>query len=72
MNGQHMRQTVLITNAQGFHLRPISAFAQLASRYESNVQVSRDGRAANGKSAWDLMTMLAPPGSELTVEVDAV
>lgn len=69
-NGTPLRQTVRITNAQGFHLRPISAFAQLAASFASNVLLCRDGRTANGKSAWDLMTMLAPPGTEFAIEVD--
>lgn len=70
MNGNTLRQTVTIANAQGFHLRPITAFAQLAGRFESQVLLARDGRSANGKSAWDLMSMLAPPGTEMTVEVN--
>jgi phosphotransferase system HPr (HPr) family protein len=69
MSGQPLRHTVIITNPQGFHLRPITAFAQLAARFESAVQVSREGRTVNGKSPWDMMAMLAPAGSELTVEV---
>jgi phosphotransferase system HPr (HPr) family protein len=61
---------VRITNPQGFHMRPITAFAQRAAAFASTVTVSREGRSVNGKSPWDLMLMLAPPGSELTVEVD--
>jgi phosphocarrier protein HPr len=71
MNGQPLKQTVLITNPEGFHMRPITAFVQLASRYQSKVKVSRDDRAADGKSAMDMLTqMLSMPGSVLTVEVD--
>jgi phosphocarrier protein HPr len=71
MNGQPLKQTVLITNPEGFHMRPITAFVQLASRYRSNVRVSRDDRSADGKSAMDMLTqMLSMPGSVLTVEVD--
>lgn len=70
MNGQNLKQTVLITNPQGFHMRPVTAFARRAAGFASNVTVSRDGRSANGKSPWDLMQMLSPPGCELTVEVD--
>ncbi len=70
MSGQPLKQTVRITNPRGFHLRPITAFAQRAAGFASSVTVSREGRTANGKSPWDMMQMLAPPGSELTVEVD--
>ena len=70
MSGEPLRQTVRITNPQGFHMRPITAFAQCAAAFVSSVTVSREGRTVNGKSPWDLMLMLSPPGSELTVEVD--
>jgi phosphocarrier protein HPr len=71
MNGEPLKQTVLITNPEGFHMRPITAFVQLASRYQSNVKVSRDDRSADGKSAMDMLTqMLSMPGSILTLEVD--
>jgi phosphotransferase system HPr (HPr) family protein len=70
MQGEPLRQTVRITNPQGFHMRPITAFAQRAAAFESTVTVSREGRSVNGKSPWDLMLMLSPPGTDLTVEVD--
>jgi phosphocarrier protein HPr len=69
MNGEPLKQTVRITNPQGFHMRPITAFAQRAATFTCTVTVSREGRTVNGKSPWDLMLMLSPPGSELTVEV---
>jgi phosphocarrier protein len=69
MNGP-LKQTVRITNPQGFHLRPITNFAQKAAAFASTVTVSRPGLSVNGKSPWDLMQMLSPPGSELTVEVE--
>src|SRR5262245_25888359 len=70
MSGEPLRQTVRITNPQGFHMRPVTAFAQRAGAFASSVTVSREGRTVNGKSPWDLMLMLSPPGSELTVEVE--
>jgi phosphotransferase system HPr (HPr) family protein len=71
MSGEPLKQTVLITNPEGFHLRPIKAFVELASQFESTVRVSREDRAADGKSAMDMLTqMLSLPGSVLTLEVD--
>ena len=71
MNGQLLKQTVLITNPAGFHMRPIGAFVQLASSFKSKVTVSRDDRCANGKSMMDMMAqMLSMPDTELTLEVE--
>jgi phosphotransferase system HPr (HPr) family protein len=70
MNGQPLRQTVLITNPQGLHMRPAAAFAEAAGRFQSNVTVHYEGKAVNGKSLWDLMLLAAMPNTEVTVEVD--
>jgi phosphotransferase system HPr (HPr) family protein len=70
MNGDTLERKVRIVNPQGFHLRPIAAFAQLAGRFQSDVIVSRDGKDdVNGKSILDLMLLAAPQDSELTLKV---
>ncbi|HTU93145.1 MAG TPA: HPr family phosphocarrier protein [Gemmataceae bacterium] len=69
MNGEPLVQKVVITNPQGFHMRPMAAFAQLASHFESSVKVCREGQSVNGKSILDLMLLAAAQGSELTLEV---
>jgi phosphotransferase system HPr (HPr) family protein len=68
MSGDTRRRTVIITNPQGFHLRPMSAFAQMAARFKSGVTVSCDNKSVNGKSIMDLMLLAAAQGSALTVE----
>jgi phosphocarrier protein HPr len=70
MNGDLLQHTVVITNPQGFHLRPMAAFARLAGDFQSNVTLSWQGRTGNGKSIFDLMMLAAPQGSEFTLEVD--
>jgi phosphocarrier protein HPr len=70
MNGQPLRQTVLILNPQGLHMRPAAAFAETAGRFQSNVTVHYEGKAVNGKSLWDLMLLAAMPNTEVTVEAD--
>ena len=69
MNGEPLVQKVVISNPQGFHMRPMAAFAQLASRFDSSVKVSREGQSVNGKSILDLMLLAAAQGTELTLEV---
>jgi phosphotransferase system HPr (HPr) family protein len=69
MSGPTFRQTVRVTNPNGFHMRPATAFVELARRFQSNVTVSRDGRSVDGKSIFELMgNMLTPQGGELLVE----
>lgn len=64
----HCRQ-VVITNPQGFHLRPAAAFARRALQHPGDVLVLRGDERVNGKSVLDLMGLAALPGTELTIEV---
>ena len=68
MNPPIMERSVLITSPQGLHMRPATAFAQLAATFQSDVTVSHNGRSVNGKSGWEMMTMMALPGTLLSVK----
>jgi phosphotransferase system HPr (HPr) family protein len=70
MTGESLRQSVLITNPQGLHMRPITAFVEAASRFQSNVQLGKaDGELVNGKSPIALLGLGAEYGTELLLEV---
>jgi phosphotransferase system HPr (HPr) family protein len=64
-----LRRTVTITNPQGFHLRPVSSFAQRAAQFDSSVWLSKGGQRVNGKSALELLFLAAEQGTEVTLEV---
>jgi phosphotransferase system HPr (HPr) family protein len=69
MNGETLESKVVITNPQGFHMRPITAFAELAGRFASQVRVGKDSKRVNGKSPLEMMILGAEKGSELQIEV---
>jgi phosphotransferase system HPr (HPr) family protein len=56
--------------AVGLHARPAADFVREAEKYKSHVRVAKDGMWANGKSILALLTLAAPTGSILTLEVD--
>lgn len=62
------RRQVVITNTYGLHLRPAEKFVGLAAKFTSNVRILFRGRAYNGKSILDLMTLNAECGASLEVE----
>jgi phosphotransferase system HPr (HPr) family protein len=68
MSNPTLQRTVLVTNPQGFHMRPAAAFAELAGRFQSTVTVSKDGRLVNGKSLLELLFLAAEQGSELVLQ----
>src|SRR5262249_5183526 len=67
-SGETIRHKVRITNPQGLHMRPATAFAEMARLFQSNVTVHKDTTAVNGKSPLDMMLLAAEEGSELLVE----
>jgi phosphotransferase system HPr (HPr) family protein len=69
MNGETLRRPVTITNPQGFHMRPATAFAQLAGQFQSTVTVCKGDQRINGKSPLELMFLGADQGTELVLEV---
>jgi phosphotransferase system HPr (HPr) family protein len=60
---------VTITNPQGFHMRPATAFAQLAGKFQSSVTLCKGTTRINGKSPLELMFLGAEQGTQLVLEV---
>ena len=69
MSGETLQRRVVVTNPQGFHMRPQSLFVQRANQFASTVTVIKDQVRANGKSQWELMLLAAEQGAELVLEV---
>ena len=63
------REFTLI-NKYGLHVRPAGLFAKIASRYDADVQVEKDGNVVSGKSIMALMTLEAVHGTVLKVTAD--
>jgi phosphotransferase system HPr (HPr) family protein len=70
MSQDPLRRRVILANPNGLHMRPSAAFVELASRFQSNVTVTREGNSVNGKSLWDLLLLAAEHGTELTLEAE--
>ena len=59
-----------LLNRYGMHVHPAGLFAKIASRYDANVEVEKDGNAVSGKSIMALMTLEATCGSVLKVTAE--
>lgn len=62
------RRLVAIPNALGLHLRPAELLVGEARRFSAEIRVRCDGRAADGKSVLDLVTLAAGCGARLDLE----
>jgi phosphocarrier protein HPr len=63
-----VRRVVKVANPQGLHMRPAAAFAELASRFEANITVSRDQQSVDAKNWMDLLLLAAEGGHEVLIE----
>ena len=60
---------LVVSNKLGIHARPAAMFVKIASKYDSDIFVEKDGERVNGKSIMGLMMLAAGPGSKLKVIV---
>ena len=61
-----VREMTLL-NKYGMHVRPAGLFAKVASRFDADIEVEKDGNVVSGKSIMALMTLEAVCGSVLKV-----
>ncbi len=65
-----VERKVTVVNTLGIHARPAAEFVKLATRYQSEITVSKDVFKVNGKSILGVMTLAAECGSELTLRAE--
>ena len=56
-----------LLNKYGMHVRPAGLFAKVASRFDAEIEVEKDGNVVSGKSIMALMTLEAVCGTTLHV-----
>jgi phosphocarrier protein HPr len=65
-----LRIQLILKNKQGLHARAAAVFVRALSGLSAEVLVSWQNRAVNGRSMLDLMTLGAPYGSVLEVQIN--
>ena len=63
------RRELEIINKHGLHARASAKLTQLAAKFDSDVQVERNGRKVNAKSIMGVMMLAAGKGSKIVVEI---
>jgi phosphocarrier protein len=58
-----------IRNKLGLHARAAALFVQTVNKFSSQVNVTKDGQTADGRSIMGMLTLGATQGSKLQVEV---
>jgi len=65
-----IRQEVEIVNKLGLHARAAARFVTVASGFEAEIKLRRDGTEVNGKSIMGVMMLAAARGTRLELEAD--
>lgn len=59
-----------VSNAQGFHMRPATAFTQAMGKYGCSVTIMHNGAPVDGKSLLNIIAACIKVGSEIDVVCD--
>jgi phosphocarrier protein HPr len=65
-----IKRTIQVSNKLGLHARASAKLTQTASKFQSNVWISRNGRRVNAKSIMGVMMLAAGIGSSVELETD--
>lgn len=59
-----------IQNTMGIHARPAAKFVQLASEFDADINVEKDGQVVDGKSLMGLLMLAAGFGTKIKISVN--
>ncbi len=67
-----MSQECVIRNRLGLHARAAAKFVHTATRYTSQIRVTRDGKTMDGKSIMGILLLAAAEGTTVTISADGI
>lgn len=65
-----LEKDLVVENTFGFHVRSASLVCKEAMKYAATIRLRKGGYEADCKSCLDLLTLMAPKGTKLTLSVD--
>jgi phosphocarrier protein len=67
-----LQREVEIVNKLGLHARASAKLTQIASKFQADVWLSRNGKRVNAKSIMGVMMLAAGKGSTITIEAEGI
>ncbi len=65
-----LNKELTIINKLGIHARPAAQFVKLASQFDAEIVVEKDGEEVDGKSILGLMMLAVGHGAKIIVSAD--
>ncbi|BFL72506.1 MULTISPECIES: HPr family phosphocarrier protein [Anaerococcus] len=63
-------RNVVIKNETGLHARPAASLVQFVKNYPGDVKIIKDGKEANAKSIFNVMSLGIAKGTEIKLIVE--
>jgi phosphocarrier protein HPr len=63
-------KNIEIINQLGMHARAAAQFVQIASGFQSHIEIEKGGQRVNGKSIMGVMMLAASKGSIINLHID--
>lgn len=60
----------VITDPQGIHARPAGALVKEAAAFSSSITISKDGREADAKRIFGVMSLAAKQGQKIMLKAE--
>ncbi len=70
MDMPKLEKELLVLNKQGLHARPAALFVQIATKYDSNITVTKDKESVNGKSIMGILMLGVQQNTHLKIKAD--
>ncbi|WP_099320757.1 MULTISPECIES: HPr family phosphocarrier protein [unclassified Anaerococcus] len=61
---------VIVENETGLHARPAASLVQFVKNYSGEVKIIKDGKEANAKSIFNVMSLGIAKGAEIELVID--
>lgn len=65
-----IEKNVTIQNETGLHARPAASLVQFVKKYDESVEIIVDGKVADAKSIFNVMSLGISKGTEVILRVD--
>lgn len=63
-------RNVVVKNETGLHARPAASLVQFVKNYPGDVKILKEGKEANAKSIFNVMSLGIAKGTEITLVVE--
>ncbi|WP_425540073.1 HPr family phosphocarrier protein [Microaceticoccus formicicus] len=64
-----VEKTIIVKNETGLHARPAASLVQFVKNFPGSVEIVKDGKVANAKSIFNVMSLGISKNTEIIVRV---